>query len=215
MKSRVREYVHKAAKLPVNLDKLRSFWWLACYYKHLVPDYSTHAALLNTLTHKEVPFLWGKRQQERFDRLKNALASYPYIRIIKCHWLLVVDTDACNMAIGTVLHQVQEGVERVLGYYSKTLNSAQRNYCTTKKELLAIVAMFNQWDVYMSCVSEPFVLRTDHAALTWLKTMRCRDKAMLRWCDAVNKYNFVIQHRSGVNHQNADAMSRMRLTKCG
>ena len=38
---------------------------------------------------------------------------------------------------------------------------------------------------------------------------------MLRWCDAVNKYNFVIQHRSGVKHQNADAMSRLRLTKSG
>ena len=36
---------------------------------------------------------------------------------------------------------------------------------------------------------------------------------MLRWCDAVNKHNFIIQHRSGVK-QNADALSRMRLTKC-
>ena len=47
------------------------------------------------------------------------------------------------------MHQVQESKERVFGYYSKTLNSAQRNYCTTKKELLAIVAAFNQWDVYL------------------------------------------------------------------
>ena len=126
-----------------------------------------------------------------------------------------MDTDACDVAVGSVLQQVQGGVDRVLGYYSKALNSAQRNYCTTKKELLAIVATFNHWDVYLSCVSEPFVLRTDHAALTWLRTMACRDKAMLRWCDAVNKYNFVIQHRSGVKHQNADALSRARLVRCG
>ena len=38
---------------------------------------------------------------------------------------------------------------------------------------------------------------------------------MLRWCDAVNKYDFIIQHRSGAKHQNADALSRMRLTTCG
>ena len=102
----------------------------------------------------------------------------------------------------------------MLGYYSKSLNSAQRNYCTTKKELLAIVATLNHWDVYLSCLfCEPFILRTDHAALTWLKTMVCLDKAMLRWCDAVNKYDFIIQHRA--KHQNADALSRMRLTKCG
>jgi len=45
--------------------------------------------------------------------------------------------------------------------------------------------------------------------------MACRDKAMLRWCDALKKYNFIIQHCSDVKHQNADTLSRMRLTKCG
>ena len=38
---------------------------------------------------------------------------------------------------------------------------------------------------------------------------------MLQWCDAVNKYNFTIQHRSGAKHQNSDVLSRMRLMKCG
>ena len=31
----------------------------------------------------------------------------------------------------------------------------------------------------------------------------------------MDKYNFTIQHLSGVKHQNHDAMSRMRLAKCG
>ena len=140
------------------------FLRLACYYYHFVPNYSAHAAPLNSLTRKEVPFLWGKEQQEVIERLKSALATYPCLGTIKHHGLLVV--DACDVAIGAVLHQVQDGTERVIGYYSKSLNSAQRNYCTIKKELLAIVATFNQWDVYLSCVSEPFVLCTDHATLT-------------------------------------------------
>ena len=45
--------------------------------------------------------------------------------------------------------------------------------------------------------------------------MACKDKAMLRWCDAVNKYNFTIQHRSVAKHQNTDAMSQLPLMKCG
>ena len=81
------------------------------------------------------------------------------------------------------------------------------------KELQAIVAMFDHWDLYLSCVFEPFVLHTNHAALTCLKTMACRDKAMLRWYDAVNKYNLTIQQRLGAKHQNTDAMSRLRLMK--
>ena len=201
--------------VPVNLEELRSFLGLACYYRQFIQDYSEHAAPLNLLTRKDTKFFWGPEQQKEFLYLKESLTAYPCLGTIQRHGLLIVDTDACDVAVGAVLQQKQEGVERVLSYYSKSLNSAQRNYCTTKKELLAIVATLNHWDVYLSCVSEPFVLRTDHAALTWLRTMACRDKAMLRWCDAVNKYNFDLQHRPGAKHQNADALSRVRLTRCG
>ena len=81
--------------------------------------------------------------------LKHALVSFPCLGTIQRNGQLIVDTDACDVAIGAVLHQIQEGSERVLGYYGKSLNSAQRNYCTTKKELLAIVATLNHWDVYL------------------------------------------------------------------
>ena len=93
--------------------------------------------------------------------LKNVLASYPCLGTIQHHGQLVLDTDTCDVAIGAVLHQVQEGAERVLGYYNKSLNSAQRNDCTTKKGLIATL---DHWDVYLSCVSELFVLCTDHQA---------------------------------------------------
>ena len=96
--------------------------------------YSKHAAPLNLLTRKDTPFIWGPEQQAVFDYL------FPCLGTTQRHRQLVVDTDACDVAIGAVLHQVQGDAQRVLGYYSKSLNSAQHNYCTTKKELLAIVA---------------------------------------------------------------------------
>lgn len=52
----------------------------------------------------------------------------------------VLDTDACDNGIGAVLSQIQNGEEKVIAYASKTLNNAQRKYCTTYKELLAIVS---------------------------------------------------------------------------
>ena len=95
--------------VPVNLDELRSFLGLACYYKQFVADYSAIAAPLNALTKKDVPFLWGDEQGQVFRRLKAALASYPCLGTIKRHGQLVIDTDACDVAIGAVLHQVQDG----------------------------------------------------------------------------------------------------------
>ena len=78
------------------------------------------------------------------------------------------------------------------------------NYCTAKKELLAIIATLDHWDTYLSCVSEPFILRK-----------AISNKAMLRWCDAVNKYNFVLLQQFGAKHQNTDALSTVCLTRCG
>lgn len=50
----------------------------------------------------------------------------------------VLDTDACDVVIGTVLSQIQNGLERVLTYGSRTINETERNYCVTNKELLAV-----------------------------------------------------------------------------
>lgn len=57
------------------------------------------------------------------------------------HFLL--DTDACDVGIGAVLSQIQDGREKVLAYGSRTLNRAERNYRVTDKELLAVRYLLN------------------------------------------------------------------------
>jgi len=51
----------------------------------------------------------------------------------------VLDTDASNTGIGAVLSQTQGGEEKVIAYFSRSLTKAERRYCVTRKELLALV----------------------------------------------------------------------------
>jgi hypothetical protein len=61
-----------------------------------------------------------------------------------------VDTDASNVGIGGVLSQVQGGQEWVIAYYSKTLmDKAERDYCVTRRELLAIVRTLEHFHKYL------------------------------------------------------------------
>jgi hypothetical protein len=61
----------------------------------------------------------------------------------------IVDTDASNFEIGGVLSQVQDWQERVIAYYSKTLNKEERNYCVIRLELHAIVRTLDHFHKYL------------------------------------------------------------------
>ncbi len=50
-----------------------------------------------------------------------------------------MDTDASNLAIGAVLSQVQDGEEKVIMYGAKAFSGSQRRWCTTRRELFAII----------------------------------------------------------------------------
>lgn len=67
----------------------------------------------------------------------------------KGHFIL--DTDASANGIVAVLSQIHNGHERVISYATKTLNQAEKRYCTTKRELLAVVFFFvKQFNHYLS-----------------------------------------------------------------
>ena len=53
-----------------------------------------------------------------------------------------------------------------------------------------------------------FLLRIDHASLTWLMNFKNPEGQVARWLEALQEYDFEIQHRAGRHHGNADALSR-------
>ena len=191
---------------PQTLREVRSFVGLCAYYRRFVPDFSTICKPLFLLTQKGQPFVWGEAQQQAMDRMKTLLTSAPILSYPKPKGKYILDTDASNVGIGAVLSQVQDGEERVISYASKVLNKAQRNYCVTRRELLAIVEFVKQYHHYL--YGAEFLVRTDHAALYWLLRKKDPEGQMARWISLLQAYNMVVQHRPGVKHSNADALSR-------
>ena len=57
-----------------------------------------------------------------------------------------------------------------------------------------------------------FHLRTDHASLKWLLNYKDADGMLARWLAKLQAFDFTIEHRPGLQHGNADGLSRCR--KC-
>ncbi|GFT01995.1 retrovirus-related Pol polyprotein from transposon 17.6 [Trichonephila clavipes] len=118
----------------------------------------------------------------------------------------ILDTDANHESIEAVLSQEIDGQERVITYFSKCLSKPERNYCVTRKELLAIVKVVEHFHPYL--YGRRFLLRTDHASLTWLLNFKNSEGQIARWIQRLQEYDVEIRHRKGSAHGNADALSR-------
>ncbi|BHF75738.1 hypothetical protein SprV_0501883400 [Sparganum proliferum] len=68
----------------------------------------------------------------------------------------ILDTDASDTAIGAVLSQQQsDGTERVIQYLSRSLTKAERRYCVTRKEMLALTHFVEECRPYLQY--RPFI----------------------------------------------------------
>ncbi|GFT87019.1 retrovirus-related Pol polyprotein from transposon 297 [Trichonephila clavipes] len=161
---------------------------------------------LHKLTESKQKFQWTKECEDSFLQLKEALTSSPILIYPQPDKPFILDTDASNESVGAVLSQEIDGQERVVAYWSKCLSKPERNYCVTRKELLAIVKAIEHFHHYL--YGQKFLLRTDHASLTWLMNFRNTEGQVARWIQRLNEYYFDIRHRKGSSHGNADALSR-------
>ena len=96
----------------------------------------------------------------------------------------------------------------MIAYGSRLLKAAELNYCTTRRELLAIVYYVKTYRQYLA--GRRFLIRTDHAALQWLKKSPDVCGQPARWQEKLSEYTFEIVHRAGARHGNADGLSRPR-----
>ena len=192
--------------IPISAKQVRSFLGLASYYRRFIQGFATIAAPLYRLTEKDAQFKWTDQCTEAFNRLKQLLTVAPVLAFPSFDEGFILDTDASNVGIGAVLSQVQDGKERVIAYGSRTLTKAERKYSTTKKEMLAFVYFSKYFRHYL--YGKQFVARTDHGALKWLHNFKEPEGQVARWLEQLGEFDFVVEHRPGVKHGNADAMSR-------
>ena len=194
---------------PRTAKNLSSFLGLCSYFRKYVKNFTSMAAPLFRLTRKDLPFQWSPAAEEAFLSLKKALTEAPVIgfpRFGDGEGKFTLDCDASDQGIGAVLLQEQDGAERVIAYGSHRLSKSQKNYSTTKKELLACVVFVQEFSNYLK--GKEFTLRTDHCSLQWLYNFKNPSGMLARWLEILGNFHFQIVYRPGAQNSAADGLSR-------
>lgn len=197
-------------KVPTTVTEVEAFLGFVNYHREHIQGYAEMAAPLYQLTGskgRQSTFSWSEEHQQAFDKLRDAMTSAPVLSFPAPEGQFILDTDASDRAVGAELLQIQDGVEKPIAYGSYVLTPAQRRYCTTRKELLAIIRFTRQFRHYL--LGRRFVLRTDHSSLAWLMGFKNIEGQLARWLEELSSYDMVVQHRPGVKHADADGLSRI------
>ena len=99
-----------------------------------IKDFSKISRPLTNLLQKDIPFVFDDDCVEEFEIIKKALISTPIIQPPDWNLPFEVMCDASDSIVGAVLGQRVDKKLNVSQYASKTLDSAQRNNATPKKE---------------------------------------------------------------------------------
>jgi RNase H-like domain found in reverse transcriptase len=152
----------KNTKHPTTHTELRSFLGLCNVYRRFVRVFSKISAPLNLLLRKGETSQLGPLSSEQvtaFDTLREALLNPQILSSPRIEGAFTLETDTSDHQLGCCLLQSQpDGSKRPVGYWSRGLKSAEKNYSTTEKECLAIVWAILHLRPYLE--QQKFIIRT-------------------------------------------------------
>ena len=196
--------------VPQTRKDLKSFLGTTVYNARFCKEYGTLSAPLHEATKskkKNEEIELTAEQLSSFHKLKEAMITAPVLGIADHSLPFGVRTDASNFAIGGVLFNIlPDGTERVIAYYGRKMTDAELNYDVRETELLGALHACRIWRPYL--LDKPFVVETDHKALTSLLTKPQCSRRMARWLNELAEYPIEFRWIPGETNTTADGLSR-------
>lgn len=193
-------------KKPDKVDDVRAFLGLVNFYRPFIKNIAVMQQPLTNLLRDNQKWQWTEIEQKSFDDIKKALTASPVLGLPDYTKPFILTTDASDQGIGAILSQKQEGKERVISYFSRPLNKAEKNYSITEKEAMAMVKAITHFRPYL--FGRRFTVITDHQALVYLQANRAPTGRLARWQTKLMDFEFDVTFRPGSKNGNADALSR-------
>jgi len=205
-------YVQKIIDWPLpNTGKeLSSFLGFTGYYREFLPGFAEITAEMNAVKNKR-KIDWSEKMKLNFRLLKEMFVNAPCraapdFKPTAQPFILTIDFS--KTAVGAVLSQEQNNVERFLGVKGRKCRPYEANYHSSKGEMLALVYGLTKYNHLLRL--RKFVVITDSNTVLHWSTMKDTGGTIRRWLDFIQQFDFTVVHRAGKYNTNADLISRAK-----
>ena len=196
----------REAPAPTDVSGIRRIMGCFSYYRRFIPRFTDSTKHIRSMLKKGVHFKWTPEMQHEYDVIKGMLASEPLVCPPDYTKKFYVMTDGSKVGLAGVVYQLDEdGKQQVVGYWSRSLTSAEQNYDAREIETLAILGTLTK---YRAILPTEFTLYTDHLNLLKLSTYVSHKTRLSSWANRLSVWQPVIKHIAGSKNVVADWMSR-------
>ena len=195
---------------PKNVSGVKRFLGMVGYFRDYVQHMSNRTKHLRALLRQGTPFVWTSAHEAEFTDLKQALLS-PETMLYHPNWHSPFEqhTDASKHGVGAMLAQMHNGQFRPVKFASRSFTSTESRWPTTHQELFAIKWGLEHFRPYV--LGRTITVITDHANLKFLTSIAPQQSKLVRWYLSMAEFDFVIEHRPGVDHVVPDTLSHAPL----
>ena len=161
------------------------------------------------LTKKHAHFVWTDKHQKAFEDIKQLLVKPPVLRMVSGNGFFRLESDTSRTAAGATLYQWQNNEWVLVGYHSKHLPDAVRNYGVTELELTGLLANIHGFEQKLN--NNYFEAIVDHKAIDYLIKSKHEPTStrLVTLLDRLNRYTFDLKYLEGSKLKVNDALSRL------
>ena len=196
---------------PENVKGLQRFLGTVNYLAKFIPTLSERTASIRELLEKNTIWCLDDKHKADIDTLKKLVTAAPLLKIFNANLPTKISCDASLKGLGAVLEQQHDNIWYPVAYASRSLTSAEQNYCQLEKETLSIVFACHKFHEYVYGLK--FNVYNDHLPLKSIfkKSLIKAPPRIQRFLLRLQKYDFEMHYIKGKLLTVADTLSRASL----
>ena len=196
-------------KAPKSVKECRTFCGMVNFLSTFCKNLRQLLIPIYELTKKHACFVWTDRHQKAFEEIKQILVKPPVLRMVSGNGFFRLESDTSRTAVGATLYQWQNNEWVLVGYHSKRLPDAVRNYGVTELELTGLLSNIHGFEQKLN--NNYFEAIVDHKAIDYLIKSKHEPTStrLVTILDCLNRYTFDFKYLEGSKLKVSDALSRL------